>query len=344
VGGSEKPDTPIWRVFNNIYFFDTLNNCNYLFLKKKFMSNRLPAPLTGIIPPMITPLKDQDTLDHEGLERLIEHILEGGVHGLFILGTSGEGPGLSYQIRNELVNRVCEQVRGRVPVLVGITDTSVAESLKLAEIADQSNADAVVAAPPYYFRSSQKELTAYFGYLADHSPLPLFLYNMPSHTKVRIDSSTVLSLSEHDNITGLKDSSADLIYFQTVVAALRNKPGFRLLVGPEQLLIQTVMAGGHGGVNGGANMFPQLYVELFKAAENRNFERMNRLQDRVLQIASHIYSFDSSGNGVIKGIKSVLSLMGICSDAVTQPLQALSPKDKDKLENLLKKLDPADIL
>jgi len=293
---------------------------------------------------MITPLNGQNSLDLDGLEKLIEHILNGGVHGLFILGTSGEGPGLSYELRSEMVSRVCEQVRGRVPVLVGISDTSVAESLKLAEIADQSNADAVVAAPPYYFRSSQKELTAYFGYLADHSPLPLFLYNMPSHTKVQINSSTVLNLSEHDNIIGLKDSSADLIYFQTVAAALRNKPDFRLLVGPEQLLIQTVLAGGHGGVNGGANMFPRLYVGLFEAAESRDFERMNRLQDRVLQIASQIYSFDSSGNGVIKGIKSVLSMMGICSDTVTQPLQALSLKDKEKLEILIKKLDPADIL
>jgi 4-hydroxy-tetrahydrodipicolinate synthase len=308
------------------------------------MSNRLPAPLTGIIPPMITPLKDQDTLDESGLEKLVEHILEGGVNGLFILGTSGEGPGLSYKLRREVIIRVCELVSGRVPVLAGITDSSAAESLSLAEFAAQNNIDAVVAAPPYYFRSSQKELTAYFKYLADQSPLPLFLYNMPSHTKVHIDSNTVIGLSDHPNIIGLKDSSADMIYFQTVSSVLRSKPDFTLLVGPEQLLIQTVMSGGHGGVNGGANMFPRLYVELYKAAQNREFSRMQLLQDRVLQIGSEIYSFDSSGNGVIKGIKGVLSLMGICSDIVTQPLQALSSTDKKKLEILLKKLEPADIL
>jgi 4-hydroxy-tetrahydrodipicolinate synthase len=308
------------------------------------MNNNFTTPLKGIIPPMVTPLIDQDTLDHEGLERLIDHILSGGVHGLFILGTSGEGPGLSYHLRSELVSRVCDQVSGRIPVLIGISDTSANESLRLAEIAADNNADAVVAAPPYYFKSSQKELTEYFGYLADHSPLPLFLYNMPSHTKIHIELNTVFDLSEHNNIIGLKDSSADMIYFQTAAIALKEKPDFTLLVGPEQLLIQTVLAGGHGGVNGGANMFPKLYVELYKAAENKDYDRMKILQKRVLQIGSEIYSFDTSGNGVIKGIKSVLSLMGICSDTVTQPLQALSSKDKEKLEILLKKLDPADIL
>src|SRR4051794_25169142 len=98
---------------------------------------------------MITPLRGRDEIDHAGLERLIEHILGGGVHGLFILGTSGEAPSLSYRLRRELIERVCLQVRGRVPVLVGITDTSVQEALSLAQHAADSGAQAVVTAPPY---------------------------------------------------------------------------------------------------------------------------------------------------------------------------------------------------
>src|SRR6201995_4303684 len=104
----------------------------------------MKLPLTGIIPPMITPLRDRDELDIAGLERLIEHILAGGVHGLFILGTTGEGPSLSYPLRRELIQRVCKQVNHRVPVLAGITDTSFVESVNVARAAAESGATAIV--------------------------------------------------------------------------------------------------------------------------------------------------------------------------------------------------------
>src|SRR4029079_13658389 len=118
---------------------------------KTVRSSSLPTPLRGIIPPMITPLLDRDTLDAAGLERLVEHLLAGGVHGLFILGTTGEARSLSYCRRHELVNRVCKQVDGRVPVLVGITDTSFVESVNLATHAALAGAASVVLSAPYYF-------------------------------------------------------------------------------------------------------------------------------------------------------------------------------------------------
>ncbi|MFA7054684.1 MAG: dihydrodipicolinate synthase family protein, partial [Kiritimatiellia bacterium] len=111
----------------------------------------LTKPLKGVVPPMVTPLLDNHTLDVMGLERLVEHILSGHVHGLFLLGTTGEAPDLSYELRHELVQRVCGQVGGRVPVMVGITDTVFSESVRLAESAARAGAEGVVAAPPYYF-------------------------------------------------------------------------------------------------------------------------------------------------------------------------------------------------
>src|SRR5574344_1361170 len=135
------------------------------------------ASFRGIIPPMITPLLYKNQLDVEGLERLVEHMLGGGIHGLFILGTTGEAPSLSYALRYELVERVCRQVAGRIPVLVGVTDTSLTESLRLAEKAQKEGAAAVVSAPPYYYAPSQQELIEYYEDLADHMPLPVFLYN-----------------------------------------------------------------------------------------------------------------------------------------------------------------------
>ena len=112
--------------------------------------HRFREPLCGIVPPVVTPLLDRDTLDVAGLERVLEHILTGGVSGLFLLGTTGEAQGLSYRLRREVIERACRQVAGRVPVLVGITDTAFVESVGLARLAADSGADAVVVAPPYY--------------------------------------------------------------------------------------------------------------------------------------------------------------------------------------------------
>src|SRR5512140_1176965 len=121
----------------------------------------MKRPLKGIVPPMVTPLLDRDQLDLDGLERLTDHILSGGVSGLFILGTTGEGPSLSYRLRGELIRRVCQPVKNRVPVLVGITDTAFVESVNLARAAAQAGADAVVVAPPYYLPEAQPELLEY---------------------------------------------------------------------------------------------------------------------------------------------------------------------------------------
>jgi 4-hydroxy-tetrahydrodipicolinate synthase len=129
----------------------------------------------GVIPPLVTPLSDRDTLDHAGLSRLVKHVLAGGVHGLFILGTTGEAPSLSYRLRSELINRVCELANGRVPVLVGITDTAFVESVKLAHIAKDAGAKAVVLSTPYYFPAGQTELIGYVERISRELPLPLVL-------------------------------------------------------------------------------------------------------------------------------------------------------------------------
>jgi len=128
---------------------------------------------------MVTPLRGRDELDLAGLERLVEHILSGGIAGLFILGTTGEGPSLSYSLRRELIELTCRQVRSRVPVLVGITDSAFVESVNLARHAATAGADALVLAPPYYFAEGQPELQEYLEHLAAEVPLPIFLTTLP---------------------------------------------------------------------------------------------------------------------------------------------------------------------
>lgn len=299
-------------------------------------TNNLPRPFKGIIPPMVTPLTDEYHLDLKGLERLVNHILDGGVHGLFILGTTGESTSLSYVIRHELVKRTCEIVDDRVPVLVGITDTAAAESLRLAETAEKEGASAVVAAPPYYFNLGQPELIEYYEFLVERLSLPLFLYNMPSHTKIIIEPDTVRTLSKYEGIVGLKDSSANNAYFNNVMNKMRGRSDFSLFVGPEEIMAEAVLLGAHGGVNGGANMFPELYVKLYEAAEARDITTVRTLHSIVMEISSKLYSLGKFGSSYLKGIKAVLKIMGICNDYMASPLHRFREKEIEEIEANLK--------
>jgi len=296
----------------------------------------IPAKLQGIIPPMVTPLEDRDTIDVDGLERLIEHILSGGVAGLFILGTTGEAPGLSYRLRREVIERTCRQVAGRVPVLVGITDTSFMESVDLARHAESSGADAVVLSAPYYFLAGQRELLNYVKNIAAELPLPVFLYNMPSHTKLAFGPKVVRQAMELPNILGLKDSSGDMLYFHKVQRLLSsNRPDWTLLMGPEELLADAVLSGGNGGVCGGANLCPRLYVDLYKAARDKNMEIVRELHSRVMHISETLYTVGHNPSAFLKGLKCALSCLGICSDAMSEPFQQFGPADRDRIRQHL---------
>ena len=304
---------------------------------------KLPRPLRGIIPPMVTPLKSRDQLDVAGLERLVEHILGGGVHGVFILGTTGEAPSLSHRLRCELIERTCEQVAGRIPVLVGITDTSFIESVNVAYRAQAAGADAVVLAPPYYFPAGQPELLEYLEHIAAELPLPLFLYNMPSMTKLMFEPETVRAAADLPGVVGLKDSSANMIYFHQLQTLLRDRQDFSLLIGPEQLLAETILMGGHGGVCGGANIAPSLYVDLYRAATEKDLAAVEYLHREVMQINETIYSVGKYMSSYLKGIKCALWYMDICDDFMAEPFHRFRTEERAIIEGHLKELRIAEV-
>jgi 4-hydroxy-tetrahydrodipicolinate synthase len=295
----------------------------------------MKTPLTGIVPPMITPMRGRDEIDVPGLERLVEHILGGGVSGLFILGTTGEGPSLGYRLRRDLVGRVCRLAGGRVPVLVGITDTAFVEALGLARFAADAGAQAVVAAPPYYLPGGQPELREYLHHLVPALPLPLFLYNMPALTKVPFDLETVRIAMDEPRIVGLKDSSGDMAYFQGAADLLAHRPDWSLLIGPEERLLDAVLAGGHGGVSGGANVFPSLYVSLFNACRAGDAARAFRLHAQVLRVSSSLYRIGRHPSAVIKGIKCALACLGICDDFMAEPFHRFRAEERALVEQRL---------
>ncbi len=288
----------------------------------------LNKPLRGIIPPMVTPLLDDNTLDIAGLERLVEHLLAGGVHGIFILGTTGEGPSLSRSLQQQTIEAAVSQVSGRVPVLVGITDTSVVESYSLARFAADAGANAVVSSAPHYFRIAQPELLNYFEQLVKNLPLPLVLYNMPTLTKVNFEPETVARILSWENVIGIKDSSGDLEYATRLLRLIQERPDWTLMTGPEELLADALRAGVMGGVCGGANLFPRLYVDLYEADQRNDLQQVRSLHEDVLQISQLLYSIGRHGSAVIKGIKCGLSCLEICNDHMAPPLHSFQKPER----------------
>ena len=295
--------------------------------------------LRGIIPPMITPLIDTNTLDEKGIQHLITSMIAGGVNGIFILGTTGEAQHLSFNIKKKLIRKTTAFIDRQVPLLVGITDTSFNESLTLAQIAAENKATALVAAPPYYFSLGQPELIEYYLALADLSPLPLYLYNIPVHTKTMLELDTVKVLAQHTNIIGLKDSSGNGTYFCKLLHLFHDNPDFGLYVGPEEMMASMVLMGAHGGISGGANVYPGIFVELYRAAVAKNISKTIELQNLMITISKELYSIGRFGSGYIKSIKTALSLKGICSDKLAQPFNHFLEPEKEKVKIAIEKLD-----
>ena len=303
-------------------------------------SAQLPKPLKGIVPPMVTPLRERDTLDIEGLERLIEHILGGGVHGLFLLGTTGEGPSLSHRLQRELIERSCGLVAGRVPVLVSITDTSFEETLRLARCAEEAGAQALVLSAPYFYAFAGEELWGYVKRLASELPLPVLLYNIPGRPSPTFDLETLRRAMDLPNVLGLKDSSSNMLYFHRVRRLITARADWTLMVGPEELLAEAVLLGGHGGVSGGANVNPRLYVDLYEAAARGDLERVNELHRQVMEVSSRLYHVGVyEGPSVfLNALKTSLGILGICDDFVAEPFQPFGSEERNEVRQHLVEL------
>jgi 4-hydroxy-tetrahydrodipicolinate synthase len=303
------------------------------------LKHKLPTPLRGVITAMVTPLDQNLNLDPKGLERLIEHLLEGGVHGIFILGTTGEAPNLPYHVRSALIQQTCEIAGSRVPVIVGITDTSYQDALRMAAKAHECGAAAVVAAPPYYFQVGQADLLQYFKRLAADSPLPVFLYNAPLNTHLWLEVATAIEAAAEPNIVGLKDSGLNMGYFHAVREGVRSLPDFSLLVGPDDLLAEAVLMGAHGGMAGGSNVRPRLFVELYEAAVAQDVRRVTALHEQVIQFDNAVYRSADDPDNPLRGLKAALSILGICSAALTPPLRAISTGERERIQHYLRGVD-----
>jgi 4-hydroxy-tetrahydrodipicolinate synthase len=163
---------------------------------------------------------------------------------------------------------------------------------------------------------------------------------MPSHTKVSFSPDTVRRIAEDPKVIGFKDSSANAVYFQSVMFAMKDRPEFSMLVGPEEITGECVLMGGHGGVNGGANMFPELYVSLYNAAKRADLVTLRKLQQQVMQISATVYTVGHHPSSYLKGLKCALSLLGICDDYLAAPFHKFEQPEREKVRQALLSLNP----
>ena len=299
----------------------------------------MSIPYKGIIPPLVTPLSDFDTLDVAGLERMIEHVIDGGVHGIFVLGTTGEGPSLSQSTRQAVIRESCRIIDGRLPVFAGISDSSFADSVRMAQLAADCGADVVVSAGQFYMPPNDDEIAPYFSKLADAVSLPLLVYNIPICTNVHFNEAAVRPMLEHANIIGIKDSSGNMSHFNRLIRMIDKRPDFTVLMGPEDLTAQAVMMGAHGAVCGGSNLFPKLFVSIYEAAVCADLAEVQRLEREILNLADQIYTMGQGVSGYMRGLKCALSCVGLCKDILSPPYEPLGADNRQTIADRLASLN-----
>ncbi|MDX1934894.1 MAG: dihydrodipicolinate synthase family protein [Capsulimonadales bacterium] len=247
--------------------------------------------LRGIVPPLLTPRDENGRPQVDALQELTEHLIAGGVHGLFVLGTTGEGPVLSPADRSLVIRTVCRTAADRLPVVVGTMDGSPDATTDLARQAADAGAAAVVVTPPLFLPLSARENVAYLTGVAERSPLPVLLYNLPPGLAGSPIPPVLLpQLMECARILGIKDSSGGMEYLHYAVRLARtHRPDWSIFIGPEGFLAEAVLFGASGGVSGGANLFPGLYVALYDAASRGDLPATRRLHDLVLDFGDVVF-------------------------------------------------------
>ena len=301
---------------------------------------------TGLIPPMVTPLATPNKLDVASTRKMVGHLLDGGVDGIFLLGTTGEGPHLPYAVREELVKVVCDTIRKSnnpnnrtIPVLVGITETDIEDALAFAGKCRRFGAAGVVAAPPYYFKLTQQECVSWFREMADRLPLPLVIYDMPTHTDTVIEPATIARLARHPNIVAMKDSSSIIALFNKFRVALKPYTRkFSLFMGPDEAMGEAVLLGADGGVCTGANLWPATFKKMYEAAKAGDVAEIRRLQEITTTSSYLLYGLGAGQIGFLKGVKAALSEMGLIRNVMSAPFTPFRGEELKPVRAALAKL------
>ena len=286
----------------------------------------------GIFSPTITPLDEKERVDERGFNNQLNRLIDNGIHGIYLLGTSGEFTTLTNTERERAMDIAVNAIGGRVPIICGVMDTSTQRVIQNIEVAEQFGVDAVAATPGYYYPSTDDaDLIEFYYDVAASTDLPVFIYNIPSTVKTMIKPYVVAQLAETcDNIVGIKDSSGDWTNCLDLLARLGDKENFSVMLGSHTAIGAALLFGADGGVISISNVAPKESVALYNAAKARDIDEVHRLQKLLLRL-SKMYSY---GQGV-SGMKACLEILGVCNAYTTSPLLPIGETVKDELRQLL---------
>ncbi|GHD87771.1 dihydrodipicolinate synthase family protein [Streptomyces naganishii] len=295
----------------------------------------LPTPLRGVVPPVCTPLDEAGEVDTASLSRLVEHLIAGGVHGLFALGSTSEVAYLSDEQRGVALETVVNTADGRVPVLAGVIDTTTARVLDHAREAAQLGADALVVTAPFYTRTHPREIAGHFRRIRERVDLPLFAYDLPVSVHSKLSPELVLDLAADGTLAGVKDSSGDEGSLRRLLLALGGRegrasgpvPGFSVLTGSELTVDAALLAGADGVVPGLGNVDPAGYVRLYDAARSGDWPLAAKEQERLAALFDLVDAGPETDMGrsssALGAFKAALRLLGViaCGDTAFPQIQ-----------------------
>ena len=289
----------------------------------------------GIFTPTVTPLDEKERVDEAGFIRQLNRLIENGVHGIYLLGSSGEFTTLTNAERERALDIATKTVAGRIPIICCVMDTSTQRVIQNIQLVEQYDVEAVAATPGYYYPSTDDaDIIQFYQEVAASTELPVLIYNIPSTVKTAIKPHIVVQLADDcDNIIGIKDSSGDWANSINLIALLGEREDFTIMLGSHFALAAALLFGADGGVISIANVAPKESVALYNAAKARDLDEVNRLQNWMIQL-SKMYTY---GQGV-SGMKACLEILGVCNDYTTSPLLPLDDTAKAELRVLLTEL------
>ena len=297
------------------------------------------VPFSGVVPPVVTPDTPDHQLDVVSFERSINRLIEAGVDGLFFLGSSGEVVFATDERRDQIVFEAVRIVDHRVPVLVGIIDTETERVLEHGRRALALGADALVATAPFYALGGPADIEEHFRILHQELDAPLFAYDIPVCVHTKLPWKMLARLGAEGVLAGVKDSSGDDVSFRYLVQENeKNGHPLTLLTGHEIVVDGALLSGADGSVPGLANVEPEGYVRMWKAAQEGNWAEVKREQDRLNEI-SHIFDVTTGVQGYGAGVgafKCALNLMGIFdSDQMPRPVKPLDGQNREAIKQVL---------
>jgi len=299
----------------------------------------------GVVVPMVTPFTSDGNLDEPAVRRLIDHLLDAGVAGIFVLGTTGEEASMPPAMRLRLLSLTIEQAAGRATVYAGISHNCLAASVEAARKYHELGADVLVARLPTYYALDGSEQLAYFRNLLERIPGPLMLYNISSTTHMTIPVEVVERLSEEPNVVGLKDSDADLARLEQLLAGVGQRSDFSILVGVTSLSAKTLKLGADGIVPSPGNLVPELCQRLYESAGNGQDRLAEGYQLRLNDVGNLIRGNRSLGQSLGR-LKAAMGVRSLCGPYVLPPLVTPDAAEQDTVGRLfldwLTGRDPAD--